>query len=511
MSGISSSVYTAFFDGAVAAGGSINVYQSGTTTPVICYANGSLTTPISNPIQLDNNGQANFYVSGSVNLRIDSYTGPVVGGMVTGSFIETVDPVYPVSGVSSSNSGTVVYQGTNLTLSTTNLQNNIIATAAINIALPLSTGFTNSFQCQLNAQGGAITLTCTSPDKIQQGSAGASYTIAQGSSGELWTDAAGNWGLNFLNAANSGQSIPQGRLTLTTNVPVLTTDVTAVSSIFYTPYIGNTLPIYSGTTFVNQTFSQLTLTINSTNHPASQVFDVYALMSGGVLTLAAMYWGSNTSRSTTLGGKTGTGNATITQKNGLWVNNAAISASDAFNNNTGLAIPQFQGTYLGSFYTTGSGQTGVNIKPAATANGSGNVVGLFNAYNRVGLKSISRDNTSSYTYATNAWRPMNASNNNRITWLDGLQQISVESYLQQEGGGASIWMIGVDLDSNSATPNIVASARLQAGQPISQTIEESFAPQLGLHFLQAMEIVSLGTTTFNDPGNCQALTLRTEY
>lgn len=194
MSGFSVPVYRAFFQGAVAAGGSINVYVTGTTTFVTCYADGGLVTPISNPITLDANGEAKFYVSGSTNLRIDSYT-------ATGIFIETVDPVLPVAGTSNTAAGSVVYQGTNLTLSTSNLSNNIISTAAINIVLPLSTGFTNSFSVQLNAQGGAITLIPNVSDSIQKQTAGKTYVISQGSTGELWTDAVGNWGINFLSSA----------------------------------------------------------------------------------------------------------------------------------------------------------------------------------------------------------------------------------------------------------------------------------------------------------------------
>lgn len=191
MSGFAVPVYRAFFQGQVAAGGSINVYMTGTTTFVTCFADGNLVTPITNPITLDSNGEAKFYISGSTNLRIDSYT-------ATGTFIESVDPVLPVAGASNTAAGSVVYQGTNLTLSSANLSNNIISTTAINIVLPLSTGFTNSFSVQLNAQGGAITLIPNAADSIQKQAVGINLVIPQGTTGELWTDAAGNWGINFL-------------------------------------------------------------------------------------------------------------------------------------------------------------------------------------------------------------------------------------------------------------------------------------------------------------------------
>ncbi len=181
---------TSLYNGAPNAGGVAYVYQTGTTTPISIYSNATLVTSLPNPVTLDVNGQVTFYTSGAVNIRVDLYTPS------SGSFIETVDPIYPLSGVGVS-TGTVVYQGTNLTLSTTNAGNNIVSTAGITISLPLSTGFSSAFQCQLNAQGGAIILTPQSTEYVQKGSVGASYTLPSGTSAELWTDAAGNWGLNF--------------------------------------------------------------------------------------------------------------------------------------------------------------------------------------------------------------------------------------------------------------------------------------------------------------------------
>jgi len=199
MAGYSVPDFSFLYQGLPASGGTLYVYQTGTTTPVTIYSDGGLTTPISNPGTLDANGALKFYVSGSVNLRLDAYT-------ATGQFIQSIDPVYPVSGATAS-TGQVVYEGSNITLSTTNNGNNLISTAAINIALPVTTGFTNTFQVELNAQGGAITLIPNSADKINGGTAGASYVLAQGTSAQLWTDAAGNWGLNYNTNAIVSSSI----------------------------------------------------------------------------------------------------------------------------------------------------------------------------------------------------------------------------------------------------------------------------------------------------------------
>lgn len=188
MSGFSVPAFNFIYQGLPAASGTLNVYQTGTTTPVIIYSDGALTTPLSNPLTLDGNGQAKFYVTGAVNLRLDAYT-------QSGTLIQSIDPVYPVG---SGTIGTVIDQGTNLTLTAAYVGNNIIATAPITITLPLTTTLSNAFYIDFNAQSGAITFAPQSTDKINLGSSGASYIAAQGASGRLWTDAMGNWGTNFL-------------------------------------------------------------------------------------------------------------------------------------------------------------------------------------------------------------------------------------------------------------------------------------------------------------------------
>ena len=54
--------------------------------------------------------------------------------------------------------------------------------------------------------------------------------------------------LYAADAAGGGNSTsPQGRLTLQTGTPVMTTTQSAKTTIFYTPYVGNKTPIYDGT------------------------------------------------------------------------------------------------------------------------------------------------------------------------------------------------------------------------------------------------------------------------
>lgn len=337
-------------------------------------------------------------------------------------------------------------------------------------------------------------------------SGGTGIIVPQGLSSPISIDSSTQIA-NFLGIPSSA-GMPKGRLTLSSNTPIITADATAQTSIYYTPYIGNSLPIYNGTIFINTTFAQLTLTLNTTNHPQSQVFDIYASLQSGNVILSAMYWGNNSSRSSNAGGKSGTGNATITQINGIWVNNAPISASDSFNGATGYAIPQYQGTYLGSFITGSAGQTSIALKPAAASGGSDNLIGVFNAYNRVKAYSICRDSTSTWTYGSATWRPADNNINNRVAWVDGLQQVNFAAkYVAtvQFGANNNVFYLGASLNSISAGPNIVAVAEDNFG--LSQTIvsSESFYPQLGFNYVQAMEYSLTGTQTIYANGSSQYL------
>lgn len=82
-----------FYQGQPAANAQINVYESGTTTPVTVYNDAALTQPATNPVVTDSNGEAEFYVSPDQALR---YYVTTSGGQL----IHDLDPVYPVSAAS---------------------------------------------------------------------------------------------------------------------------------------------------------------------------------------------------------------------------------------------------------------------------------------------------------------------------------------------------------------------------------------------------------------------------
>src|SRR5580765_710744 len=86
--------------------------------------------------------------------------------------------------------------------------------------------------------------------------AGVTYTFtSQG----VWATAGSG-----ASTSTSDPTPPQGRLTLQTLTPVMTTAVSGATTIFYTPYVGNQVPLYSGTAMVMTTFAELNTLLSDT-------------------------------------------------------------------------------------------------------------------------------------------------------------------------------------------------------------------------------------------------------
>src|SRR6185436_20201338 len=88
----------------------------------------------------------------------------------------------------------------------------------------------------------------------------------------------------------------EGRLTLTTGVPVTTSDVTAAPTLYFTPYMGSRVGTYSGSAWSVSTFTEKSITLASLT--ASLPYDVFIVDS--TLALELLAWTNTTTRATAL-------------------------------------------------------------------------------------------------------------------------------------------------------------------------------------------------------------------
>ncbi len=216
-------------------------------------------------------------------------------------------------------------------------------------------------------------------------------------------------------------------------------------------------------------------------------------------TIANAAAGTNvTTSSTGVGTQTGTNHTTargtganttqIGLTNGLWTNTNAITLNN--NSVSSGSITANQATYLGSFFCTANGQTGMAFTPAVANGGTNNILGLFNAYNRVPLAAVSRDNTANWTYTSATWRAADNNVLNRISYLDGLQQLfaigtaTTTATTANNAGGPAI---GVSFDSTTIAPLTGAAAYPTNSTYASLTSRSKSTPLLGFHYAQAVE------------------------
>lgn len=86
--------------------------------------------------------------------------------------------------------------------------------------------------------------------------------------------------------------MPGGRLTLESGVPVSTTDQTAKTTIYYTPYVHNTIPLWDGSRWVPVTFAETSEALGTLTSDLEH--NVFAFLSSGVLDLEKAAWGTAT-------------------------------------------------------------------------------------------------------------------------------------------------------------------------------------------------------------------------
>jgi hypothetical protein len=312
--------------------------------------------------------------------------------------------------------------------------------------------------------------------------------------------ASGGGTVNFLRAdltwaapaSGSGGIVPpQGRLTLVTATPVMASSQSAIATVFYTPYVGNQVPIWSGSAFVSTTFTELSqATTDTTKSPAavaaSSNYDVFVWSDGGTIRATrGPAWTSATARGT------GAGTTELSRVQGFLTNAVAITNGPA----AGF------GTYVGTIRSNAASTIDF-ILGGAAAGGTAAVLNVWNTYNRVSVGPAVYDNTSSWTLATvNTTRAANASNTNRISFVLGLDEDCVPSTYNCQftvpTGSLSFAMVGPGLDSTTTMDiRYFGQHETSSTAGMAGGVSHVYPPMLGSHFIQALELSSGATATF---------------
>lgn len=170
--------------------------------------------------------------------------------------------------------------------------------------------------------------------------------------------------LNRQTADARYKTMPQGRLTLETGVAISTSDQTAKTTLYYTPYTGNAVSLYSSSRWLRYTFSELSLSLSG--YTASKAFDIFIYDNAGTPALESLVWTNDTTRATAL----------------VWQDGLRVKSGDP----TRL--------YLGTIYTSATGQ----------CEDSKSKRYVWNAYNRVPRKLYRAEPNAFWSYSIDTFR-----------------------------------------------------------------------------------------------------------
>lgn len=268
-----------------------------------------------------------------------------------------------------------------------------------------------------------------------------------------------------LSSATIDDGINDFRLTLTTGVPVTTSNVTGATTIFCTPDRGNRISLYDGVSAWNlRTSAEISVALGTLT--SGLPYDVFGYDNAGVFALRApVAWTSGTARATAL-----------VYQDGVLVKSGATTDR-----------------YLGSFVTTSTTQTEDSASNRY----------LWNYYNRNARPMIRLESTASWNYTTATYRQANASTANQINFLVGVSEDAIDATatsIMLNGTTANVGM-AIGLDSTTTPtgmwPNVTSGATL--GTTMS-AYYKGF-PGIGKHFLAWLEISqAAGTTTWYGNG-----------
>lgn len=284
---------------------------------------------------------------------------------------------------------------------------------------------------------------------------------------------------------------PQGYLTPVSGTPVITTDSSAATAVYYTPYNGNLIPIYDGSWLQPYFFSEMTLTLTS-SQAANQIYDIFAFLDSGTLRIGTgPAWATPTAGSGARG--TGAGTTQLSRVNGLLSNAVSMTAR---NGGSTYSVGANQGTYLGSiFMDATNGQVTCH-----RSWGQSRKWGIWNYYNRQTVVLVSGDSTATWGYSSGAWRASNGNSSNRNTVFCGVaEEVASNDFLQQVNQDGTIPQptncgigIGINVTTSPSGLESFFSGNFAAAGTFADNAKTQHAsyllnPNLGINNIQCLE------------------------
>jgi len=257
----------------------------------------------------------------------------------------------------------------------------------------------------------------------------------------------------------------QGRLTLVSGNPVTVNDVSAAGTLYFTPFRGNQIALYSPLGWRLRTFAELEL--NLAGMAGGKNYDIFLSDQNGILTMQAEAWTADITRAIALS----------------WQDGVAVKSG----------APECR--YLGTIRTSASGQSEDSQLKRF----------VWNASNRCVRKLRVIESTTSWTYTSRTPRPFNNNIANRLEVVLGLLEDSLQVTFCAFGrvSSSAFFSIGLGVDSTSEDdPMVIKNAGSSTSGDGITAVYCGLPGQAGYHYIQLLEIGgnSVTTTFFGNNG-----------
>jgi len=256
------------------------------------------------------------------------------------------------------------------------------------------------------------------------------------------------------NLASVNPQIANCRLTLVSNLPVVTYDVSSAGVLYLTPYLGNRLALYgNGLGWKLYELTQLSISLSSYSN---KMLDVFVYDNLGTLTLELVEWTNTTTRATPL-----------SAQDNVFVKYGAPSHR-----------------YMGSVYVT----SGVAADTCEARH-------VWNVNNRIirPMKKTAASDAWSYNTAL-TWRQ---SENLALSFVVGVSSDAVHFFHHSasQNGAGTYSVISIGMDSPTTSSALCTGSNNYPSTPFYMELTSTYwgFPSVGLHTAYAIELVSTYT------------------
>lgn len=329
-------------------------------------------------------------------------------------------------------------------------------------------------------------------------------------------------------------TICNGRLTLESGVPISTSDQTAKTTLYFTPYKGNRIGLKSGSSWDLYSFTEKSLSLSG--YIKGVVYDIFAYLSSGAPVLESLAWKKVTaSNSPTSGsGKTinisDTGDLAVgrevTVKDGA---NSEITTITALVANTSITVDLANSYTTPDVYGFNTRATSLTlddgkwVKSGATTRrylGTIRITsttgqcedsekwrGVWNAFNQMGRSLKCNDSTNSWLM-TSSWAAANSNVTygvGRVSVVIGLNESCLQiqnictAYAASSIGGT----IGIGVNSQTVNSAPINPGDVYIYAKLIALLNAYL--NVGAYYLQRIEKGSSSVTVYGDNGNADQM------